>query len=126
METKNSNLNPDLSWNEFVPNKTKCVTNILAAKDNTNIKYIIYAQLNKLLNDYAECLKFAENQYDAEGKNEEKTFRSKFNAHTHFQTAREAKLYDTLNEFFDVSDNHPAAMVIMGMIYKYSEVLNEK
>lgn len=94
---------------EIVPNKKE--SNIL---NNS---------LNELLIKQKEALKFSAVQYDKDNKYGD--FLPNFDNQFSYKTSKEAKLRDTLSEFFNTTRHSIEAATIIDMIKSYADKFND-
>lgn len=103
----------DNEWHELAETRKECAKKMA----DTNELKDVYLQVNKLLDSQEKALKFANNQYvEKDG-----LFTPLFNNSMRFGSAREAKLYDTLFEFFNGNENDNDKLTIIGMVQSYVE-----
>ena len=106
------------AWQKFVESRKECVKNVRNEDNERNI----YAQINKMMANYAESIKFAENQYK---KNKDGTYTSLFINSMNFETPTAAKLYDVLIEFFGGNNFDREMWTIIGMVESYTKENNQ-
>ena len=103
----------DNEWHELAETRKECAKKMADATELRDV----YLQANKLLDSQEKALKFANNQYvEKDG-----LFTPLFNTSMRFESAKEAKLYDTLFEYFDGNANDNEKLTIIGMIQSYAE-----